>query len=89
MPTARQRHMITETEELARTLEEAAAIWPEYRNKRTELLRHIIDQGSEVVHSRAEKKARKRLSALESIQSEYSDLWPENWREEMLKEWPA
>ena len=81
--------MITETEELSRTLEEAATIWPEYRNKRAELLRQIIDQGSVAVHSMAEKKAQKRLQALDKIKGAYTDLWPENWREETRQEWPA
>ena len=89
MPTARQRHMITETEQLARALEEAATIWPEYRNKRAELLRQIIDQGSEVVHSLAEKKVQKRLNAIENISGAYTDIWPDNWREETRQEWPA
>jgi hypothetical protein len=81
--------MITETQELSRALDKAAELWPEDRNKRAELLRHIIDQGSMAVNSLAEKKAEKRLQALDQIKGAYTGLWTENWREEMLQEWPA
>lgn len=81
--------MITETDDLALALDKAAGLWPEDRNKRAELLRHIIDQGSAAVHSMTEKKVQQRLAALENINGLYTDLWPENWREEMLQEWPA
>ena len=88
MPTARPRHMITETEALSRALEKAAAIWPEDRDKRAELLRHIIDKGSDVVLSMADKKAEKRITALAAISQEFSGMWPDNWHATMVEEWP-
>ena len=87
MPTARQRHMITETEDLARALDAAAAIWPSDKNKRAELLRHIIDQGVEAVTSLADKKAHKRISAINEAAHKFSGTWPPNWREQMREEW--
>ena len=88
MPTARQSNMITETEELTRALDAAAALWPADKNKRAELLRHIIDQGVDVVESLADKKAEKRRAAIHVVAGSMNGIWPANWREELREEWP-
>jgi hypothetical protein len=88
MPTARQRHMITETEELTRALDAAASLWPADKGKRAELLRHIIDQGVDVVESLADKKAEKRRTAIHAVAGSMTGIWPDNWREQLREEWP-
>ncbi len=88
MPTARQRHMITETEELSRALDAAATIWPSEKDKRAELLRHIIDEGVVAITSVADKKAQRRLSAITNVAGSMTGVWPENWREQLRDEWP-
>ncbi|QOD92666.1 MULTISPECIES: hypothetical protein [Microcella] len=45
MPTARARHMLTETDDLARALDDAAAAWPELRGDRPALLRRLVQAG--------------------------------------------
>lgn len=88
MPTARQRHMITETEELTRALDAAASLWPADKDKRAELLRHIIEQGVDVVESLADKKAEKRRAAIHAVSGSMTGIWPANWREQLREEWP-
>ena len=88
MPTARQRHMITETEELSRALDAAATIWPSEKDKRAELLRHIIEEGVIAITSVADKKVRKRLAAINDVAGSMTGVWPENWRVQLRDEWP-
>lgn len=88
MPTARQRHMITETEELSRALDAAATIWPSEKNKRAELLRHIIDEGVVAITSVVDQNAQKRLAAIAHVAGSMTGVWPANWREQHRDEWP-
>ena len=82
MATALTSYLITETQELSSALDAAAFVWPEHRNNRTVLLEKIIEQGSLAL------KAQSRLSATSNITADYSGLWPANWRQEYLQEWP-
>src|ERR1019366_8168817 len=41
VPTTRPRHVITETDEIARAIDDAAKRWPEDRNSRARLLLHL------------------------------------------------
>ena len=82
MATDLTSYLITETPELSNALDAAAFVWPEYRDNRTALLEKIIEQGSLAI------KAQSRLSAIKNIAADYSGLWPANWRQEYLLEWP-
>ena len=49
MPTLRNRHMITETDQLANALDHAATVYPDLRDERAELLRRLIERGIQSV----------------------------------------
>ncbi len=83
MPTVRQRHTLTETDELAAAINEAANVWPELRGDRTALLRRLVKVGSEAVHSPGEAGSRIREAA-----GAASGTYPRDARKTLLNEWP-
>lgn len=88
MPTARQRHMITETAPLARALDEASSLWPEVASERSKLLQKILSEGMETVHLRAENKKLEKEKVIRQVAGSMNGIWPDGWREELLNEWP-
>src|SRR2546430_2026058 len=49
MPTARPRHMITETDEISEALDDAARRWPGDRHERKRLLVRLIEEGHQAL----------------------------------------
>jgi len=88
MPTARPRHMITETDDITAALDAAARRWPESADNRAELIRRLICE-----HLPGEQTARmQRLVArrdrIRAGAGSVTDVWPANWRDELRAEWP-
>lgn len=88
MPTARQRYMITETEPIARALEEASALWPDVAAEKSKLLQKILSEGMETVHLRAENNKLEKVKIIRQVAGSMNGIWPDGWREELLNEWP-
>ena len=88
MPTARARHMITETDEIAAAIDAAAVRWPELAGERAELLRRLIaENGRALMLQSGDAAARKRL-AIQVAAGSMTGVWPEGWLEELRSEWP-
>ena len=81
--------MITESDALARALDEAALLWPEFANERAELLRRLIDRGIQAVESEFDEKTTKRQKAVLEVVGSMSGLWPEGYLDQLRSEWPA
>ena len=88
MPTTRPRHMITETDRLTHALDVAAAIYPELDSNRGALLRRVLDVGIDAVLAHDTQVANTRKQRILELSQQMSGVWPENWREELLTEWP-
>ena len=88
MPTTRPRHMITETDRLTHALDVAAAIYPELESNRGALLRRVLDVGIDAVLAHDTQVANARKQRILELSQQMSGVWPENWREELLTEWP-
>ena len=88
MPTARPRHMITESDDLSLALDRAATLWPELADNRTALLRQILEQGMLAMNTRASERLATRATTIAEIEREFDDLWPEGWLDQMKSEWP-
>jgi hypothetical protein len=81
--------MITETDEIAEGLELAALTWPSDQSSRTELLRHIIAAGIQVLEAEHREKRAQRMAAVAELSSgKYNHIWPEGYLEELRSEWP-
>jgi hypothetical protein len=87
MPTTRPRHTLTETDELAAALNDAALAWPELRGDRGALLRKLVEAGRNSVHDdRADQGGVRALLAEASGAA--TGAYPRGARAELLAEWP-
>jgi hypothetical protein len=88
MPTTRPRLTITETEDVARALDDAAARWPEVRSRQQLLLR-LLEQGHEALRrDRDEDAARRRQAILRTSGSLTGSYAPDHLAA-LREDWPA
>jgi len=88
VPTTRPRLTITETDELAATLDAAAARWPQIRSRR-ELLLRLVEQGREVLdRERAEATARRR-DAVQRTSGALTGTYEPEYLERLRDDWPV
>lgn len=83
MPTARPRHMLTETDDIARAVNDAALAWPELRGDRAALLRKLVEAGHASLAGRGGVREVVRGAA-----GAATGVYPRNARAELLAEWP-
>ena len=76
MPTIRPRHVITETEEVARTLDTAARIWPDLRDDRAALLRRVIAHGGAELDAASASRRAERRRAIRETAGLFAGLYP-------------
>jgi hypothetical protein len=81
--------MITETDEISGALTQAAKIWPELAGQRTLLLRKLLEVGIQTIEMDLEKNTAQRIAAVEKLAGSMDGVWPANWREELVEDWPA
>lgn len=89
MPTHRPRHVITETDEVARALDIAAERWPDVRPNRTRLLVRLVEEGSRAVAQREEEAAARRREAIARTSGALSGLYGPGYLNELRRDWPA
>ncbi len=76
--------MVTETDEIAAALDDAALAWPELRGDRAALLRKLIDAGRASVHIDGGVRA-----VIGNAAGAATGAYPRGARAELLDEWPA
>jgi hypothetical protein len=88
MPTTRPRYVITETDEVARALDDAALEWPEISDSRTKLLLRLIAAGRAVLAEGAQQRADRRAGAIRATAGALDGVYPVGYLEELRKDWP-
>ena len=88
MPTVRPRHMITETDEIAAAIDEAAQRWPDIAGERAELLRRLIVSARADDNLNATKRREARLQAIRENAGGFDGAWDDNQLRELQEEWP-
>jgi hypothetical protein len=88
MPTTRPRLTITETDELAATLDAAAARWPEVRSRR-ELLLRLVEQGREVLDNERGEEAARRRDAVRRTSGALTGAYGPDYLERLRDDWPT
>jgi hypothetical protein len=83
MPTARPRHLLTETDDLAEAIEAAAPLYP--GESRADILRRLVQLGADAI---AERQGRHR-SAVRDRAGRYPGLYPASYVDELREDWPA
>jgi hypothetical protein len=83
MPTTRARHTLTETDEIAEALDDAALVWPELRGDRGALLRRLVEAGHAAVHIDGGVHA-----LITEAAGAATGAYPRDARAELYAEWP-
>ncbi len=89
MPTTRPRHVITETEEVARAINDAASRWPEERNSRAKLLSHLIREGHRALRDEHEQQSSARRDAVAQTSGTFTGVYPVGYLAALREDWPA
>lgn len=84
MSTRRPRHVVTETDELARALDATAHRWPDL--SRPQLLVHLALEGA---RSELEKKRSSGLPAIEQSAGALTGSYGPGYLEQLDDDWPA
>lgn len=81
--------MITETDRAASAIDAVIAAQGG-EITRAEALRFLLEQGISAVDPERLQLRTRRLKVLAEMKTStaFSNTWPDNWKEEMLAEWP-
>jgi hypothetical protein len=88
MPTTKIRHTITETEEVARALDEAAKRWPEERAARSRLLLRLVVEGYRALREERDEQAARRRAAVQRTSGSLTDVYSDDYLDRLRGEWP-
>jgi len=88
MPTTKIRHIITETEEVARALDEAAKRWPKERAARSRLLLRLVAEGYRALIKERNEQAARRRAAVQRTSGLLTDAYSDDYLDRFRGEWP-
>ena len=88
MPTARHRYTITETDEVARALAEAARRWPEEDRKPGRLLLHLVEEGRRSLLKQREDAVAADREVIERTSGALTGVYPTGYLAELRADWP-
>lgn len=88
MPTARRRFMITETDEVAAALSDAAERWPDDRGAPARLLLHLVEEGRAVVARQRDRRTEDDLRAIEETSGALTGVYRPGYLDEVRRDWP-
>lgn len=84
MPTERRRYQVTETDEIARALDAAAAVWPS--EPRSRLIVRTIVSGGEFLE--LSQRTEQRRAVFQRLKGNYSEDYPVGYLEDLRADWP-
>ena len=88
MPTARPRHTITETDDVARALHDAARQWPEDRKRPAKLLVDLVREGHRAITLDAQRAIAERRTAIERTDGALTGTYPADYLKQLRGDWP-
>lgn len=88
MPTTRPRHTVTESDEIARALADAAERWPEHREAPSRLLLELVRAGHEAIAGARRDEIADRREAIRSTAGSLTGVYPPGYLEELRADWP-
>ncbi|MEP6462842.1 MAG: hypothetical protein ABJC62_05370 [Frankiaceae bacterium] len=87
MPTTRPRHLITETDEVARALDDAAKQWPTDRS-RAKLLLRLVEAGHRAVMDERAARVAERRAAIARTSGALTGAYGKNYLRDLREDWP-
>jgi hypothetical protein len=89
VPTTRPRHVITETDEVARALDAAAERWPEDRDRRAKLVLRLLGEGYRALGEATSQVAADRREALRRTSGVLTGIYGPDYLEHLRRDWPG
>ncbi len=89
MPTTRPRYTVTETDELAVALDEAARRWPQDAHSRSRLLLRLAEAGHEALGEERDRRRQRREVAIARTHGQFRGVYGSGYLERLRDEWPA
>lgn len=80
--------MITETDEVARALDEAAKHWPEDGATRTRLLLRLVEEGYRALREEQRQHTEQRRQAIEATGGVLTGVYEDDYLARLRDEWP-
>ena len=88
MPTTKPRYLVTETDQVAKALDDAARRWPQDRGSRTKLLVHLVEEGHRALLEDAANRAAGRRAAIERTSGVLSGTYEPQYLTQLREDWP-
>jgi hypothetical protein len=88
MPTTRPRHILTETDELARAIDSAAVRWPEDRERRARLLVHLVEAGHDALNRELKLAVERRRAVVLRHAGALAGAYEPGYLENLRADWP-
>ena len=88
MPTSRRRHVITETDQVAEAIEDAARRWPQEHGNRPRLLLRLLEEGHRAVTAQRQEFAGSRRSAIVATSGALTGAYDEDYMARLREDWP-
>lgn len=89
MPTTRRRHLITETDEVARALDDAAKRWPADSHSRPKLILHLLHEGHRAVSEQVHDRLASRQEAVAQTSGALTGAYGDGYLTQLRGDWPA
>jgi hypothetical protein len=80
--------MITETDEVARALDDAARQWPHDRERPSKLLLDLVREGHRAITVDTERTTAARRAAIERTDGALTGSYPAGYLDDLRRDWP-
>lgn len=81
--------MLTETDEVADALRDAARRWPEDRERPAKLLLDLVREGHRAIADDEDRAVAERLAAIDRTSGVLTGVYPTGYLEQLRDDWPA
>lgn len=87
MPTTRPRHFVTETDDLASALDDAARRWPDL--SRAQLIVRLALEGHHAAQAAHEDQHRRRLETIHRYSGALTGSYGADYLKHLREDWPT
>lgn len=87
VPTTRPRHFVTETDDLAEALDDAAGRWPGL--SRAQLLVRLALEGHRAAQKSQDERRRRRLAAVRKHSGVLTGAYGPDYLRHLREDWPS